>query len=89
MPSRRQHALFIEGHFLATPEVLLQLLTFQDQRLLAIALGAYALSQLISQHIGATGCDPAPLSQEAFATRVQDDITRWKKLATERQIRAD
>lgn len=43
----------------------------------------------IRTRIGATGCDPAPLSQEAFATRVQDDITRWKKLATERQIRAD
>ncbi len=39
--------------------------------------------------IAATGCGPSPISQEAFATRVQGDITRWKKLATERNIRAD
>jgi tripartite-type tricarboxylate transporter receptor subunit TctC len=43
----------------------------------------------VSSRIAATGCGPSPISQEAFATRVQNDIVRWKKLATERNIRAD
>jgi tripartite-type tricarboxylate transporter receptor subunit TctC len=43
----------------------------------------------VSARIAATGCGPSPIGQQAFATRVQDDIVRWKKLATERNIRAD
>jgi tripartite-type tricarboxylate transporter receptor subunit TctC len=43
----------------------------------------------VSARIAATGCGPSPIAQQAFATRVQDDIVRWKKLATERNIRAD
>lgn len=39
--------------------------------------------------IAATGCDPAPISPDAVASRVQADITCWKKLADERQIRGD
>ncbi len=35
------------------------------------------------------GCDPAPSTPEAFAARVSGDVTRWKKLATEKNIRAD
>lgn len=35
------------------------------------------------------GCDPAPSTPEAFAARVTGDVTRWKKLATEKNIRAD
>lgn len=34
-------------------------------------------------------CDPAPGTPEAFATRVNGDVTRWKKLAAEKNIRAD
>jgi tripartite-type tricarboxylate transporter receptor subunit TctC len=43
----------------------------------------------VSSRIAATGCGPSPIAQQAFAKRVQDDIVRWKKLATERNIRAD
>ena len=43
----------------------------------------------VNSRIAATGCGPSPIAQQAFATRVQDDIVRWKKLATERNIRAD
>jgi len=43
----------------------------------------------VRSRIAATGCGPSPITQEAFAARVQGDITRWKKLATERSIRAD
>ena len=35
------------------------------------------------------GCDPAPSTPEAFAARVNGDVTRWKKLAAEKNIRAD
>ena len=41
------------------------------------------------ERIAATGCGPSPLSPEAWATRVQGDITRWKAMANERNIRAD
>ena len=43
----------------------------------------------VRSRIAATGCGPSPMSQEAWAARVQGDITRWKKLASERNIRAD
>jgi tripartite-type tricarboxylate transporter receptor subunit TctC len=43
----------------------------------------------VNARIAATGCGPSPIAQQAFASRVQDDIVRWKKLATERNIRAD
>ena len=43
----------------------------------------------VRNRIAATGCGPSPMSPEAWATRVQGDITRWKKLASERNIRAD
>ena len=43
----------------------------------------------VAGRIAATGCGPSPIAQEAFANRVQGDITRWKKLAAERNIRAD
>ncbi len=35
------------------------------------------------------GCDPAPATPEAFAARVNGDVARWKKLAAEKNIRAD
>lgn len=43
----------------------------------------------VAARIAATGCTPAPLAQQAFADRVRGDIARWKKLAAERNIRAD
>jgi tripartite-type tricarboxylate transporter receptor subunit TctC len=43
----------------------------------------------VRSRIAATGCGPSPMPQEAWAARVQADITRWKKLASERNIRAD
>lgn len=35
------------------------------------------------------GCDPAPGTADSLASRIQNDVTRWKKLAAEKQIRAD
>lgn len=43
----------------------------------------------LKSRIAATGCNPEPMAQEAFATRVQTAITRWKALADERKIQAD
>ena len=34
-------------------------------------------------------CDPAPGTVESFAARVTSDVARWKKLAAEKNIRAD
>jgi tripartite-type tricarboxylate transporter receptor subunit TctC len=34
-------------------------------------------------------CDPAPGTAESFSARVSADVARWKKLAAERNIRAD
>jgi tripartite-type tricarboxylate transporter receptor subunit TctC len=53
------------------------------------AVNAALADPEVRSRIAVTGCDPTPLPQEAFASRVQGDITRWKKLATERNIRAD
>jgi tripartite-type tricarboxylate transporter receptor subunit TctC len=53
------------------------------------AVNAALADPEVRARIAATGCDPTPLAQEAFAARVQSDIARWKKLATERNIRAD
>ncbi len=43
----------------------------------------------VRSRISATGCEPNPSTPDVFATRFQGDIARWKKLATERNIRAD
>jgi tripartite-type tricarboxylate transporter receptor subunit TctC len=53
------------------------------------AVNAALNDEQVRSRIAATGCDPTPLAQGAFAARVQGDIARWKKLATERNIRAD
>lgn len=34
-------------------------------------------------------CDPAPGTPESFAARIASDVTRWKKLAAQKNIRAD
>jgi tripartite-type tricarboxylate transporter receptor subunit TctC len=43
----------------------------------------------VKARLATLGCDPAPGTPEAFAARVNGDVARWKKLATEKQIRAD
>lgn len=43
----------------------------------------------VKTRLATLGCDPAPGTAESFAARIQGDVTRWKKLATEKQIRAD
>lgn len=54
------------------------------------ALINQALEQAdVKAKLGTLSCDPAPNTPEAFATRVSGDVSRWKKLASERNIRAD
>ena len=43
----------------------------------------------IKARLATLACDPAPATPEAFASRVNGDVARWKKLATEKNIRAD
>ena len=43
----------------------------------------------IKARLATLSCDPAPLTPEAFATRVSGDVARWKKLAAEKNIRAE
>jgi tripartite-type tricarboxylate transporter receptor subunit TctC len=43
----------------------------------------------VKAKLATLACDPAPSTPEAFATRVTADVARWKKLASERNIRAD
>ncbi|MBU3737461.1 MAG: tripartite tricarboxylate transporter substrate binding protein [Rhodoferax sp.] len=43
----------------------------------------------VKARLATLSCDPAPGTPEAFAARVSGDVARWKKLAAERNIRAD
>ncbi len=43
----------------------------------------------VKARLAGLSCDPAPTSAQAFATRVSGDVARWKKLAAEKNIRAD
>jgi tripartite-type tricarboxylate transporter receptor subunit TctC len=43
----------------------------------------------VKARLATLSCDPAPGTPEAFAQRVNADVARWKKLASERNIRAD
>lgn len=43
----------------------------------------------VKARLATLGCDPAGTTPEAFAGRVYGDVARWKKLAAEKQIRAD
>ena len=43
----------------------------------------------VRERLSASGCDPAPGTPQAFAARVSGDVARWKKLAAEKNIRAD
>ena len=43
----------------------------------------------VKAKLATLACDPAPSTPEAFATRVTADVARWKKLASDRNIRAD
>lgn len=43
----------------------------------------------VRDRLAASGCDVAPGTPEALGARVAGDVARWKKLATEKNIRAD
>ena len=43
----------------------------------------------VKARLAGMSCDPAPTSTQAFAARVSGDVARWKKLAAEKNIRAD
>ena len=43
----------------------------------------------VKARLAGLSCDPAPTSAQAFAARVSGDVARWKKLAAEKNIRAD
>jgi tripartite-type tricarboxylate transporter receptor subunit TctC len=43
----------------------------------------------VKARLATLGCDPAGTTPDAFAGRVNGDVARWKKLAAEKQIRAD
>lgn len=43
----------------------------------------------IKTRLATLGCDPAPGTADSLSARIQNDVTRWKKLAAEKQIRAD
>lgn len=43
----------------------------------------------IKARLAGLSCDPAPSTPEAFAARVSGDVARWKKLAAEKNIRAE
>jgi tripartite-type tricarboxylate transporter receptor subunit TctC len=43
----------------------------------------------VKARLAGSGCDAAPGSAESFAARINGDVARWKKLAAERNIRAD
>jgi tripartite-type tricarboxylate transporter receptor subunit TctC len=53
-----------------------------------------AINQALEQpevkaRLATLSCDPAPSTPQAFAERVSGDVARWKKLAAEKNIRAD
>lgn len=43
----------------------------------------------VKSRLATMGCDPAPGTPASFAARINGDVTRWKKLAAEKNIRAD
>jgi tripartite-type tricarboxylate transporter receptor subunit TctC len=43
----------------------------------------------VKARLATLSCDPAPTTPEAFAARVSGDVARWKKLAADKNIRAD
>ena len=43
----------------------------------------------VKAKLATLSCDPAAGTPESFAARVSGDVARWKKLAAERNIRAD
>lgn len=45
--------------------------------------------ETVKSRLEASGCDAAPGTAQAFAARIHADVARWKKLAAERNIRAD
>ena len=43
----------------------------------------------VEARLATLGCDPAGTAPDVFAARVNGDVARWKKLASDKQIRAD
>ena len=43
----------------------------------------------VRERLTTTNCDPAPGTPESLGARVAGDVARWKKLAAEKNIRAD
>ncbi len=43
----------------------------------------------IQTRLKAVSCAPAPGTPDTFATRIRDDVSRWTKLAREKNIKAD
>ena len=43
----------------------------------------------VKARLATLSCDPAPSTPDAFAARVSGDVARWKKLAADKNIRAD
>lgn len=43
----------------------------------------------VRERLATSGCDAAPGTPEALGARVAGDVARWKKLAAEKNIRAD
>ena len=43
----------------------------------------------IKARLTTLGCDPAPGTPDNFSARLRTDVTRWRTLAKEKQIRAD
>ena len=43
----------------------------------------------VRERLANLGCDPAGTTPELFASRINVEVTRWKKLAAEKNIRAD
>ena len=43
----------------------------------------------VRERLANLGCDPAGSTPEVFASRINGEVARWKKLAAEKNIRAD
>ncbi len=43
----------------------------------------------VKARLAGLGCDPAPITPAEFARRIDREVSRWKKLAAQRNIRVD
>ena len=54
-----------------------------------VAIDKALVQPEIKTRLANLGCDTAPGTTDNPSARIQNDVTRWKKLAIEKQIRAD